>query len=352
MSIARPARCLFCSFSRAAAHGPRVPRRQFQLSAIQLQDKGPKPPVQVDGKTLKQIRDELTPDHFKPYTEEEKAWLKEHYTPEQLAAVEAGEAAIDPKDLAEQFRIRKDPMKLSYLDDLSVIEPGLDKHVRAPESNSDYNATLKTEDDFVDDFAKFFSEIPENVSVSDWVRFAETNRVTVGKEENELNPNSSLVPDLFQHGENLDGKMQNPPPYYEVEGANLTKVDEEPSDALKMLMKATGHTPQTLSKIRERSLVKKFVTNQTRLGKVRSQYVLSIAGNGNGLLGIGEGKSQEMGDAIVQARFRAIRNMKPIPRYENRTIFGDVKGKSGAVELKLMSRPPGKLPNIPFYTRA
>lgn len=350
MSIARPARCLFCSFSRATAHGPRVPRRQFQLSAIQLQDKGPKPPVEVEGKTLKQIRDELTPDHFKPYTEEEKAWLKEHYTPEQLAAVEAGEAAIDPKDLAEQFRIRKDPMKLSYLDDLSVIEPGLDKHVRAPESNSDYNATLKTEDDFVDDFAKFFSEIPENVSVSDWVRFAETNRVTIGKEENELNPNSSLVPDLFQHGENLDGKMANPPPYYEVEGANLSKVDEEPSDALKMLMKATGHNQQTLSKIRERSLVKKFVTNQTRLGKVRSQYVLSIAGNENGLLGIGEGKSQEMGDAIVQARFRAIRNMKPIPRYENRTIFGDVKGKSGAVELKLMSRPPGKHPNIPFYT--
>lgn len=33
--------------------------------------------------------------------------------------------------------------------------------------------------------------------------------------------------------------------------------------------------------------------------------------------------------------------MQPILRYEDRTIFGDVEGKVGAVELKLMTRPPG-----------
>ncbi|KAL4784951.1 ribosomal protein S5, C-terminal domain-containing protein [Aspergillus varians] len=340
MSFARPARCLFCSFSRAATGAPRVPRRQFQLSATQLQDNGSKPPL-TDGKSLKQITDEMTPDHFKPYTEEEKALLKEHYTPEQLAAIEAGEGAIDPKDLASQFRIRKDPMKFTYLDDFSVIEPGVDRHVRAPESNSDYNATLKTEEDFVDDFAKFFAEMPDDASVSDWVRFAETNRMTIGKEESELNPNSSLVPDLFEPGENLKGRSAKRPKYYIDGERNLLNKDQEPSDALKTLMKITGYTSDEVMQLKTRALVQKYVTNQTRLGKVRSQYVLAIAGNGNGLLGIGEGKSQESADAKTQARYRAIRNMRPIPRYENRTIFGDVKGKSGAVELKLMSRPPG-----------
>src|ERR1700761_8639650 len=37
----------------------------------------------------------------------------------------------------------------------------------------------------------------------------------------------------------------------------------------------------------------------------------------------------------------AIRNMKPIPRYEERTIYGDVTAKVGAVVVQLSSRPPG-----------
>jgi len=41
------------------------------------------------------------------------------------------------------------------------------------------------------------------------------------------------------------------------------------------------------------------------------------------------------------ARLAAIRNLQPIPRYEERTIFGDVKGKVSAVEVKLFARPPG-----------
>ncbi|KAL4938303.1 hypothetical protein BDV06DRAFT_201124 [Aspergillus oleicola] len=349
MSFARPARCLFCRFSRAAATGPRVPRRQFQLSATRFADqndkaeKGLTPATQsIDGKTLRQIKDEMTPEHFKAYTEEEKAWLKKHYTPEQLAAVEAGEAAIDPKDLAEQFAVRRDPMKFKYLDDFSVIEPGVDKHIRAPESNSDYKAVLKDDDDFVEDFSRFFANMPEDASVADWVRFVETTRVTKGKEESELNANSALVPDLFQPGETLTAPAPKDHRYFkDPDQAALDKEKEEPSDAIKTLSKVTGYTPREISGLKCRTLVAKLVANQTRLGKVHSQYILAIAGNGNGLLGIGEGKSEEMVDAVAQAKLRAIRNMKPIPRYEDRTIFGDVTGKSGAVELKLMSRPPG-----------
>jgi small subunit ribosomal protein S5 len=77
------------------------------------------------------------------------------------------------------------------------------------------------------------------------------------------------------------------------------------------------------------------------LGKIASVYCLAVAGNGNGRLGIGEAKGQETGETSSNARIAAIRSMQPIPRYEERTIFGEVEGKVSAAEVKLMCRPPG-----------
>ncbi|KAF7596320.1 28S ribosomal protein S5, mitochondrial [Aspergillus hancockii] len=341
MSFARPARCVFCSFSRGATAGTRVPSRQFHPSPTQLDRKPKFPSFKTrDTKTLDEITREMKPKHFQPYTEEDKASLKEEYTAEQLAAIEAGEAAIDPKDMAEQFRIRQDPFKLHYLDDFSTIEPGVDKHVRAPKSNSDYNATFKSEDDFVEDYARFFAEIPQDPTAADWIRFAETTQVTLGKAENELHPHSALVPDLFSADESLtqDNKSFKP---FEMQKHSRPKETEEMTEALKRLLQSTGYTQRQIKALSTRALVSHSVVNQTRLGKVRRMYCLSIAGNGNGLLGIGEAKSEEAADAVLQSKYRAIRNMQPIPRYESRTIFGDVQGKVGAVELKLMTRPPG-----------
>ena len=42
----------------------------------------------------------------------------------------------------------------------------------------------------------------------------------------------------------------------------------------------------------------------------------------------------------------AIRNMRPVPRYEERTIYGDVQAKVGASVVQLSARSPGK---IEFY---
>lgn len=291
-------------------------------------------------KTLEEITKNLKPEDFKPYTEEEKARLKEEYSEAQIAAIEAGEEAIDPKDLAEQFAIRRDPMKFHYLDDFSTIEPVVDHHIRAPKENSDYFAELKDEDDFAEDFARFFAEMPENATAADWVRFTENLRLTKGKEENERNPSSALVPPLFEPGESLSRDPQPEKPVKEVQEKG--QQTEEMTDALKRLLQSTGYTLDMIRSLKLKTLVSHPVVNQTRLGKVRRQYCLSIAGNGNGLLGIGEAKSEEAGDAMTQSKYRAIRNMQPILRYENRTIYGDVEGKVGAVELKLMTRPPGR----------
>ena len=333
MNVTRPARCLLCSFSRAATPGTRVPRRQFHPTPAPLSNRKPKFP------NVKAPQAET----YKRYTEEQKAELAKEYSEAQMAAIEAGEAAIDPKDLSEQFHERQDPMQFRYVDDFSVIEPGIDHHQRAPKSNTDYDFKMKTEDDFVKDFGRFFADLPDNATGADFVRFADNLRVTRGKEENELNPHSALVPDFFGPGETIDEPRAEDRKTAAEKGEKERSVEaEEMTDALKSLLLATGYTERQVKELRTKTLVSHSVTNQTRLGKVRRAYRLSIAGNANGLLGIGEAKSDEASDAKIQSQYRAIRNMQPIPRYENRTIYGDVTGKVGATSLKLMHRPPGK----------
>lgn len=120
-----------------------------------------------------------------------------------------------------------------------------------------------------------------------------------------------------------------------MQGEN--KTDEH----LLRLCKQTGMTEEEIRRIQVKNLVSHRVTNQTRMGKIHSIYFLTIAGNGQGMVGIGEGKAAEDEDGRRQAMMNAIRNMKPIPRYEERTIYGEVEAKVGATVVKLSSRPPG-----------
>ncbi|EFZ02290.2 ribosomal protein S5 [Metarhizium robertsii] len=107
------------------------------------------------------------------------------------------------------------------------------------------------------------------------------------------------------------------------------------------IKRLTGMTLKDIQSIYRKVLVTRWVSNQTRLGKVRSTSVVAIAGNGNGRLGLGIAKSTEAGLAAETAQLLAIRNMKPIRRYENRTIFGNVKAKVSGTVVELFSRPPG-----------
>lgn len=265
--------------------------------------------------------------------------MKKEYSPEQIKAIEAGEKAIPDEDVEKQFTLRDDPWALKYVDDFSTIEPVVDHHIRAPITNSDPNSRLKTDDELAEDLAKFVKDMPEEPSVVDLIKFFDNTRLTAGKAEAELNPHSSLVPDLFESGENFTniGRHVTPPPF------QLEKPAPEVSDSVKRLMALTGYDASHIDRIQTKVLVCHSVVNQTRLGKIQKTYVLAIAGNKNGLLGIGEGKSEEMDAARAQAEYRAIRNMQPVPRYERRTIYGDVKAKVAGTELVLMNRPPGMI---------
>jgi small subunit ribosomal protein S5 len=107
------------------------------------------------------------------------------------------------------------------------------------------------------------------------------------------------------------------------------------------LKQLTGLSIDEIRSIYTNSLVIRWVHNQTRLGKIRSVSVMAIAGNGNGRLGIGVGKSVQMDVASRTATMLAIRNMKPVRRYENRTIYGNITSKMGGTVVELAARPPG-----------
>jgi len=135
--------------------------------------------------------------------------------------------------------------------------------------------------------------------------------------------------------------------------AGLYKNQEDPADqgldpegVYQTLKKQTGKPLKYLLGLKTKALASRMVANQTRLGKVRRTWTIYIAGDGNGQLGLGEAKSVEHRQAHEKARLLAIKNMRPIPRYEDRTIFGNVEAKVGATVVQLYSRPPGTLPGV------
>ena len=231
---------------------------------------------------------------------------------------------------------------MKYYDELTKIDPVVDKPVRAPMTNIDDNARLKTDAELEADFVKFMHEIPDPKHENDyddelWEKFDKNLRLTVGREEAERNPPTAMAPDLPKYA---DPKPQRPKP--RDGGDDSARPDRQiVSPALLQLMQMTGYDQRELSRLRVKTVIQHRVVNQTRLGKIQKMYCLSVAGNGQGLIGVGEGKSAEGSQAVIQSQYRAIRNMIPILRYEDRTIYGDLSAKVSATELELYARPPG-----------
>lgn len=358
--VARPARCLFCAFSRPSFNSAaiRIPQRQFHAAIPRrAANDGASGANGANGNgngvakaaPIQSIRD-LRPQHFKDYTPEEKARLAKAYSPEQMAAIEAGEASIDPNDLAEQYALRNDADALSYIDDFSAIEPVVDHHLRAPPTD-DRGLKLKTPNDILDEVTEFIEndsameaddEASAQKAVDSLMNYLE--KMSFAHGDTSGGRQDILVPDIMNPGETLE-TIGEQPSIKKLQDLSKNRSDSLTPE-LEALVKVTGYSPDQIKGLRVKTLVSHSVVNQTRLGKVRKMYVLSVAGNGNGLLGIGEGKSEDGSSARIQSNYAAIRNMQPILRYEGRTIFGDVKGKVGAVELKLMHRPPGTYPTL------
>lgn len=323
MSVFQPFRCLIAKLATPSSGL----RRSFHASKLLHDRPKPKyPSIKASKLGIKNGKVE-----FPPYSAAERAALAKQYTPAQIAAIEAGEAAVDPDDLAGQATIREDTMVLPYLDDLSKIHPVVDKPIRAPESNYDPNLRLKKPGELLDDFANWMSNQPGQPEKEDFLKFTDGLRLTVGMEEAERNPRSSLAPEL--------------PVIDSLKPRQLTQQEREEGEidpATRRTMLQTGLSAHEIKRFRVKTLVQHKVVNQTRLGKAFKNYILVATGNQSGVLGIGEAKASNQMRARKQATLNAIRNMRPVARYENRTIFGDLHAKVGGTELLLMTRPPGK----------
>jgi small subunit ribosomal protein S5 len=301
-------------------------------------------------------------DVFKPYTEEDKVVLKKWYTPAQLRAIEAGEAHITPEDLDRRGVIRTDYGALDYFDDFSQLRTIVDTKP-ANEMPNHPKARMATNAEFEMAFVKWLDKVKELEPAGltrddpDWAKKMRPNRADFLRFTNEVN--ATAGPNGLEDPYPISQFVPNPAPSEEealelkkdettYEKAEEENDERDPDGIYNLLRKQTGIELDEILDLKTKVLVMHRVVNQTRLGKIDSLYCLAIAGNGKGRLGIGQAKGQEPDNTQNLAKIAAIKNMRPIPRYEERTIFGEVKGKVSAATVTLMARPPGKILYINF----
>ncbi|CAK7204413.1 28S ribosomal protein S5, mitochondrial [Sporothrix eucalyptigena] len=305
-------------------------------------------------------------ENLPTFTASEKELLREKYTPAQMASIEASEAAIDPKDLTIQARLRRRTTEhgIGYFDDFSKLQPIIDRRPRDPvkAGNVAHAFTTMGDDAFTEDFDQWLRSFVadkniewDSLSLEERTQLAEkygpsdldifkylTERPAIVRPDGKTRVlpeelgNSALAPALpFEE----PGKTTD----LNREAIRINPYDEglDESGDYERLMYRTGLKVSELMQLAVREVVVRMVSNQTRLGKIRSFSVIAIAGNGNGRLGLGHFKSTEYSTARSRAREMAILNMKPIPRYEDRTIYGNVECKISGTVVQLFSRPPG-----------
>ncbi|KXS16993.1 hypothetical protein M427DRAFT_55018 [Gonapodya prolifera JEL478] len=100
--------------------------------------------------------------------------------------------------------------------------------------------------------------------------------------------------------------------------------------------------PTNIGPLYKRLIHVRRVVRQSRAGKVRRMWAMVVVGNRNGAAGVGEGKATELNAAVQKAIRRAVENMAPVARYENRTLWHDVEHTfNESTRVRLWARAPG-----------
>lgn len=92
--------------------------------------------------------------------------------------------------------------------------------------------------------------------------------------------------------------------------------------------------------IREKMIAVNRVTKVVKGGRILAFAALTVAGDGNGAVGMGTGKSREVPAAVSKAMERARKDMKKYP-LNNGTLHHAVVGHHGASRVKLMPASEG-----------
>ncbi|RDW72079.1 hypothetical protein BP5796_08113 [Coleophoma crateriformis] len=419
MSVSRPARCLLSTPSIPTVR-PRIRCQNFHASSKLHARRRPRVASLKAGEMGLLTNQLPAKEIYKPYSEREKIAVERQYAPEQLEAIEAGEAAIDPEHLKSQGQMRTDLGSLPYLDDLSQNAMFVDSKIEKKGAR-DSSERMMTPDEYGEHLANYMTKTGSHIRAGQrrsweleeyWTRDKKpcfhcgqpghselscpNNAISKAEREDliswwetkgraqamqkvdVLNPvyrrmerqvDEANTADAMRAYKGFTGWIGSKGPIIDDPSTSVgsatalapklpTKIDtdeiariargevkkvdpRDPEGQWDKLREETGMSLNEILDLKTNSLVTNYVSNQTRLGKVKSLYVLTIAGDGKGRLGLGEAKGAENEETRHNSRMDAIRKMRPIPRYEDRTIYGQVDAKVAATEVTLMARPPG-----------
>ena len=92
--------------------------------------------------------------------------------------------------------------------------------------------------------------------------------------------------------------------------------------------------------IREKMIAVNRVTKVVKGGRIMAFAALTVAGDGDGSIGMGTGKSREVPQSVTKAMERARHTMKRVP-LKNGTLHHAVEGRHGASRVIMMPAPEG-----------
>ena len=98
---------------------------------------------------------------------------------------------------------------------------------------------------------------------------------------------------------------------------------------------------KTESDFKEKLVAINRITKVVKGGRRFGFAALVVVGNQKGSIGIGQGKSKQVPDAIKKATEVAKRNQVKVPLKDGRTLHHDVKGKNGSGKVLMRSAPAG-----------
>ncbi|KAL1706552.1 hypothetical protein EV121DRAFT_257057 [Schizophyllum commune] len=116
----------------------------------------------------------------------------------------------------------------------------------------------------------------------------------------------------------------------------------EKSDEVQETQRESRTLPKSLKwNLHRYALVSRFVSHQTGKGKIARYNMMTVIGNGDGIVGFGQGTHEESSKALKMAELQAIKNLDYVDRFEKRTIWSDLETKLGATRVKMRPRPLG-----------
>ncbi|ODV88711.1 hypothetical protein CANCADRAFT_32228 [Tortispora caseinolytica NRRL Y-17796] len=232
--------------------------------------------------------------------------LMKYYPIELVNSILKAEREIDPVDYARARPQKRNQFGPIYKDDFATYDP-------------------------VYDFAR-----------GEWTTFPKPRQPmpqhVVYSNLNEFKVQSKEEQDPFlRPGEEFKGTPYVTQPAKEGTTMGATEQTREGEIA-----RIAGIEPYAVNNMFTEYIFMRFVSNQTRLGKKHSLNCLCVAGDQNGMMSLGYGRHPYDSLQVRQlARMNAIRGLRYVPRYEERTLYSPVRVKYHGVRLELFPAPLG-----------